>query len=96
MLQPLPDGTITPCEVQNMRWYVKALTVGPSLIHSAVHVLGWNFGFPTHVEQLFWRAARPVLASGMFVLVGGGYFLFALGVMDSHLCCSLWIWVRPE
>src|SRR5262249_5071166 len=28
-----------------------------SLVHSTIHLLGWNFEYPTHYEQTLWRVA---------------------------------------
>lgn len=45
-LQRLPNDTITPTRIVDMRWWEIALVVGPSMIHSTIHILGWNFVFP--------------------------------------------------
>lgn len=35
----------------------------PSVAHSAIHLLGWNFEYPTHEEKLLWRCAAVVLVT---------------------------------
>ncbi|CAG8953244.1 hypothetical protein HYFRA_00003447 [Hymenoscyphus fraxineus] len=36
----------------------------------AVHLVAWNFSFPTPAERLLWRAASIYLTGGIFLLLG--------------------------
>ncbi len=40
-----------------------------SVVHAAVHVLGWSFAFPTEAETIIWRASSLTL---LVVMVTGG------------------------
>jgi hypothetical protein len=48
---------------------------GVGTLSGAVHVIAWNFAFPTEVERLLWRigslasVAIPVIIVGLYVLV---------------------------
>ena len=48
-------------------------TIGSTVAtaYTGLHLVGWNFAFPTYIEQTFWRAASSVLV-GLLV----GYLLF--------------------
>jgi len=93
-LQRLPNDTITPTIISDMRWWEVTLVVGPSIIHSAIHILGWNFVFPTRIEQYLWRAAALTLASGMPTFLVGEKVLRAMGFQGQK--SLVWIWVMPE
>jgi hypothetical protein len=90
-LQRIPNDAITP---GGMNWLEFMLVLVPSMIHSAIHLIGWNFHFPTRIEQYLWRAASLVLAGGLPVSVGVELLLQSIGFRGQP--SFLWIWVKPE
>jgi hypothetical protein len=93
-LERRPNDTVTPYRLLNMTLKEKVLLVGPSTIHSIIHLLGWNFVFPTRVEQYLWRGASLVLTSGLLLSVAGENLLRAMGFQGQP--SLIWIWVQPE
>lgn len=93
-LQRLPNDTVTPDRLVDMGWRVKVLIVGPSTLHSIIHLLGWNFVFPTRIEQNLWRVASLILTCGLPVTLIGERILRAVGCGGQP--SLVWIWVQPE
>ncbi len=63
-----------------------------SVVHAAVHVLGWSFDFPTEAETIIWRASSTTL---LVVMITGGL----VPVLSTHPWFDfsfslLWIWDR--
>ncbi|KAH6667957.1 hypothetical protein B0J14DRAFT_676103 [Halenospora varia] len=92
-LQRLPNDTIMPGG-SKMTWWEVMLTLGSSVLHSTIHLLGWNFEFPTPIEQILWRVSSLTLASGLFVMLAVERLLLLLGFRGQP--CWIWIWVKPE
>jgi squalene monooxygenase len=63
-----------------------------SIVHAAVHVMGWTFSFPTHVESLIWRACSTTLLAVM--VVGGAIPVLSTRPWFDFSFNLLWIWVR--
>ncbi|KAI0536509.1 hypothetical protein GGR58DRAFT_514480 [Xylaria digitata] len=71
---------------------VLAALVIPSLIHSAVHLLGWNFTYPSSIEQLLWRISAVILASISAVSVGIVHMLVTIGYQGKYNLA--WVWIN--
>ncbi|TRX91898.1 hypothetical protein FHL15_007217 [Xylaria flabelliformis] len=80
-LQRIPDDAILPTKLPPN---VLAMLVIPSLIHSGIHLLGWNFAYPSSIEQLLWRISAVILASVSAVSVGMVRILATLGYRGRY------------
>jgi hypothetical protein len=49
------------------------------MIHSAIHLLGWNFEYPTYAEKILWRTSSLVLNVMAGITVGGVRALTVMG-----------------
>ncbi|KAI0416308.1 hypothetical protein F5X98DRAFT_388081 [Xylaria grammica] len=63
---------------------VLAALVIPPLIHSTVHLLGWNFAYPSSIEQLLWRISAVALASVSAVGIGIIHMLDLFGYQGRY------------
>ncbi|KAI2621195.1 squalene epoxidase-domain-containing protein [Hypoxylon sp. NC1633] len=63
-----------------------------SIVHAGVHIIGWNFDFPTYTELLLWRASTIVLLAVM--AVGGAVPVLSTREWFDFTFNLLWIWVR--
>ncbi|KAN0079245.1 hypothetical protein V8E54_004459 [Elaphomyces granulatus] len=88
-LQRLPNDTIMPL---NWAGFVWGLVCIPSMVHSVIHLIAWNYEFPTHIEQLFWRGSGVILATGFMLSLGGRFLLNTCGCRGTSTL--IWIWVR--
>ena len=68
----------------------------PSMIHSAIHLLGWNFQYPSEVERTLWRAATLSLLSVSGVSVGVVRILAVVGYKGQYNMTILWVNRRRE
>ncbi|KAI1733761.1 hypothetical protein F4680DRAFT_379272 [Xylaria scruposa] len=92
-LQRIPDDAILPTRLPPN---VLAMLVIPSLIHSGIHLLGWNFAYPSSIEQLLWRISAVILASVSAVSVGMVRILATLGYRGRFNLAWVWINVQRE
>lgn len=63
----------------------------PSMVHSAIHLLGWNFQFPTYTEKQLWRISAVVLNAMAAVTVGGVRVLAILGYKGRFNLIYIWV-----
>jgi hypothetical protein len=89
-LRRMPDDAVMPNDMSVLTWIL--ITV-PSLMHTAVHLLGWNHRFPTNIEQQFWRGASVFLATGLPLSTALKALLNACGCRGQP--SLVWIWVQP-
>jgi len=65
---------------------------GATTLFGAVHVVGWNFSFPTRGEQIAWRAASLYTACfGVMFILGMILTIFASRAVD-FVPDSSWMW----
>jgi hypothetical protein len=58
------------------------MLVALPMVYGSVHLAAWNFGFPSRVEQIMWRVACIIIASGIFgsLMAFGIIFITAMAV----------------
>ena len=83
------DDSILPCGLTPLVLLSVAL---PSMVHSAIHLLGWNFDYPTYTEKIMWRSAALVLNVMAGITVGGVRVLTVIGYKGRFNL--IWIWVN--
>lgn len=70
----------------------------PSMIHSCIHLLGWNLQYPTTIEKQLWRVSAVTLAGTSCLAVGAVRVLRVVGYKGRYNL--VWFWVnadsRPE
>ncbi|KAK3939976.1 hypothetical protein QBC46DRAFT_354517 [Diplogelasinospora grovesii] len=71
-----------------------AMLIIPSLIHSSIHLVGWNLEFPTSLEQNLWRGSVIILASMSCVSVGMVRVLRVIGYQGEY--SLVWVWVNAD
>ncbi|KAH8670174.1 hypothetical protein BGZ60DRAFT_450079 [Tricladium varicosporioides] len=62
-----------------------------SIVHAGIHLIGWNFDFPTRIEKLLWRISSIVLV--VIMLVGGAVPVISTRPWFDFSFNLLWIWV---
>jgi len=64
-----------------------------AIFFGALHCIGWNFDFPSHIEQLLWRIGSLAITSIPFVLfvfgVTGKYWTIASKSLDDMVTVVL-------
>lgn len=82
------DDAILPCGLTPLVLLSVAL---PSMVHSAIHLLGWNFEYPTHAEKQLWRSAAVILNVMACITVGGVRALTILGYQGRFNLIYIWV-----
>jgi hypothetical protein len=66
-------------DIDNKSWYALLVTeITVAMIFGGIHCFAWSFSFPTHVEQILWRASSIAI---IFI----PFFLPVLVIVLSHL-----------
>ena len=68
----------------------------PALVHSAVHLLGWNFTYPSRIEQLLWRTSVVVLVSLSVIGIGTIHLLRTFGYQGRYNVAWAWVSYQQE
>lgn len=63
-----------------------------SIIHAAIHVLGWSFPFPSELETMVWRVSSLVLI--VVMVIGGIVPVISTQDWFDFTFSMLWIWIR--
>jgi hypothetical protein len=63
----------------------------PSMVHSTIHLLGWNFEYPTYAEKQLWRIASIVLTVMAAISVGGVRALTLSGYRGRFNLIYIWV-----
>jgi len=66
----------------------------PSLIHSTVHLLGWNFTYPSSIERALWRTSAVILPSVSAVAVAIVRMMAIWGYRGRYNLS--WAWVNHQ
>ncbi|KAH8772421.1 hypothetical protein F5882DRAFT_381434 [Hyaloscypha sp. PMI_1271] len=45
----------------NLKGYQEAILCVATLVYASIHVIGWNFEFPTRAEMILWRVCSMFL-----------------------------------
>ncbi|KAI1749086.1 hypothetical protein F4782DRAFT_316413 [Xylaria castorea] len=88
-LQRIPDDAILPTRLP---LHVLVMLVVPSLIHSGIHLLGWNFAYPSRIEQLLWRISAVILTSVSAISLGMIRILAIFGYQGRYNLA--WVWIN--
>ncbi|KAI1078668.1 hypothetical protein F5B20DRAFT_546863 [Whalleya microplaca] len=92
-LQRIPDDAILPSQLPLP---LLAALIIPSMIHSCIHLMGWNLPYPTKTEQLLWRISAVMLAGMSCISVGMVRVLAVLGYKGKYNLVWIWINVRRQ
>jgi hypothetical protein len=84
----LYDDSILPCGLSPLILLSVAL---PSMVHSAIHLLGWNFEYPTYTEKQLWRSAAVILNVMAGITVGGVRVLTMSGYQGRFNLVYIWV-----
>ena len=85
----IPDDSILPIR---MPLRLVVLLLIPSILHSTIHLVGWNHEFPTRAEQIIWRGSVIVLIVMSCLSVG---IVRILGLVKYQGRYNLvWVWVN--
>ncbi|KAK3321905.1 hypothetical protein B0H66DRAFT_531268 [Apodospora peruviana] len=87
----IPDDSIMAVRLPTK---MVVLLLVPSLIHSSIHLAGWNHEFPTQAEQTMWRIAVVMLAAMSSISVGAVRVMGLLGYQGRYNL--LWAWVNAN
>lgn len=90
-IRRIPDDAVLPSQLP-LRLIIILFLV--SILHSSIHLMGWNFDYPTRIEQQMWRASAVTLASMSCVVVGVVRVLGAVGYRGKQ--SLLWVWVNSS
>lgn len=63
----------------------------PSMIHSCIHLLGWNMDYPSNMERQLWRASTVALAAMSCIAVGVVRTLNLLGYKGRYTLVFVWV-----
>lgn len=63
----------------------------PSMIHSCIHILGWNMDYPSNIEKQLWRASTVALAAMSCIAVGAVRTLNLLGYKGRYTLVFVWV-----
>lgn len=87
----IPDDAIMPTRLP-----IKVLggLMLPSMIHSCIHLLGWNLDYPTDVEKQLWRASAVTLSAMSCIAVGAVRVLAISGYKGRYNL--VWFWVNSN
>ncbi|CAN8096225.1 unnamed protein product [Discula destructiva] len=86
--QRIPDDAYLPARLEPK---VLLSLVIPSMVHSCIHLLGWNLDYPTTIEKQLWRAAAVTLIAMSCVAVGAVRLLAIIGYKGRHSLLSFWV-----
>lgn len=89
-IQRIPDDAIMPPSSFPLKVYASLII--PSLIHSCIHLLGWNLDYPSTVEQQLWRSSAVALAAMSCVAVGASRMLRLMKYKGRY--SLVWFWVN--
>ncbi|KAF8242570.1 hypothetical protein K440DRAFT_565110 [Wilcoxina mikolae CBS 423.85] len=53
--------------IPSLKWDQKIFLCIATLVYAAIHLAGWNFSFPTHVELILWRVSSSFLFGTTFL-----------------------------
>ena len=87
----IPDDSIMAVRLPTK---MVVLLLVPSLIHSSIHLAGWNHHFPTHTELILWRVCVILLAAMSSISVGAVRLLGITGYKGRYNL--LWVWVNAN
>ncbi|KAI0888352.1 uncharacterized protein GGS22DRAFT_198125 [Annulohypoxylon maeteangense] len=86
-LQRIPDDDF----LLSLPFSLVYLIAIPAVIHSSIHLAGWNFAYPTPTEKLLWRISSVVLAAGSSINVGVTRILAVLGYEGEYNLALVWV-----
>lgn len=90
-VQRVPDDAIMPSQLPLK---VLAGLIIPSMIHSCIHLLGWNLHYPSTFEKQLWRASAVTLTAMSCLAVGAVRVLHLVGYQGRYNL--VWVWVTAS
>lgn len=87
-LQRIPNDYSPPPPTGKEATYIWVISV----VHAGIHLIGWNFEFPTRAESLIWRTSSVTLL--IVMILGGAIPVLSTRPWFDFSFNLLWIWVR--
>lgn len=63
----------------------------PSMLHSTIHLLGWDLEYPTDIERQLWRAAAVTLTAASCVSIAVTRLLALVGYRGRYSLVYFWV-----
>lgn len=89
--QRIPDDAILPSQTAPK---VLIGIIIPSMVHSCIHLLGWNLHYPSTVERELWRVSAVTLTVASCVAVAAVRVLKVVGYEGRY--SLVWFWVNAS
>lgn len=88
-VQRVPDDAILP-PVRIPPKTILSLVL-PSMLHSTIHLLGWDLQYPTDIERQLWRAAAVTLTAASCVSIAITRLLALVGYRGRYNLVYFWV-----
>lgn len=88
-VQRVPDdATLPPTRISPK---IILSLVLPSMLHSTIHLLGWDLEYPTDIERQLWRAAAVTLTAASCVSIAITRLLALVGYRGRYNLVYFWV-----
>lgn len=82
------DATLPPARIPPK---IILSLVLPSMLHSTIHLLGWDLEYPTDIERQLWRAAAVTLTAASCVSIAITRLLALVGYRGRYNLVYVWV-----
>ena len=101
-VRPFMNMPVTPFErpisrlgndrLPNLKGYQESILCAATLLYAAIHLLGWNFEFPTRTEKIMWRVCSMFLFGNTvaFWVFETSAAWYRIGRLQRFLGCIFW------
>lgn len=88
-VQRVPDdATLPPARIPPK---IILSLILPSMLHSTIHLLGWDLEYPTDIERQLWRAAAVTLTAASCVSIAVTRLLALVGYRGRYSLVYFWV-----
>ncbi|POS75115.1 hypothetical protein DHEL01_v206492 [Diaporthe helianthi] len=88
-VQRVPDdATLPPARISPK---IILSLILPSMLHSTIHLLGWDLEYPTEIERQLWRAAAVTLTAASCVSIATTRLLALVGYRGRYNLVYFWV-----
>lgn len=88
-VQRVPDDATLPPAIIPPKIILSLIL--PSLLHSTIHLLGWDLEYPTDIERQLWRAAAVTLTAASCVSIAITRLLALVGYRGRYSLVYFWV-----